>query len=360
MLLRYSKLNHPLSSHLQTKISRCYQNFSALVNKDKLLKEVHHPTKVTHDKISIIGIGQVGIATAFIILNQNISENLVLVDTDERRLYGETLDLQQGSIFMKNSKVEASTDFSKTENSKLCIVTAGARTKSGESRLSLVQRNTDIMKSIIPKIVKYSPNTVILMVTNPVDILSYVAWKISGLPPNKVIGSGTNLDSSRFRFLLSQKLGVATISCHGYIVGEHGDSSVALWSSVDVAGVRLRELNPAAGTDKDPENWREIHQKVINSAYEVIKLKGSTCWAVALSAGAIAKSILRNPVHICAISINGNGLYGIKDDIFLSLPCLLDTEGLCKVVKKNLDEDEIGQLRKSAGILGQIQNDLKL
>lgn len=141
------------------------------------------------------------------------------------KLQGEMLDLQHGSTFMKNAKINASTDYAVTAGSRICIVTAGARQREGESRLDLVQRNTDIMKHLIPQLVKYSPNTIILMVSNPVDILTYVAWKLSGLPRNRVIGSGTNLDSSRFRVYLSQKLGVAPTSCHGWIIGEHGDSS---------------------------------------------------------------------------------------------------------------------------------------
>lgn len=158
-------------------------------------------------------------------LLQHVSSDVVLVDVMADKLKGEMLDLQHGSAFLKNAKVSASTDYAVTANSSLCIVTAGARQREGESRLDLVQRNTDIFKGIIPQLVKYSPNTILLIVSNPVDILTYVAWKLSGLPKNRVIGSGTNLDSARFRFLLSQKLNVAPTSCHGWIIGEHGDTS---------------------------------------------------------------------------------------------------------------------------------------
>lgn len=160
----------------------------------------------------------------FRILSQNISSDLALVDMVEDKLKGEMLDLQHGSSFLRNAKINASTDYSITANSSVCIVTAGARQKEGETRLDLVQRNTDIFKKIIPELVKYSPNTILLIVSNPVDILTYVAWKLSGLPKNQVIGSGTNLDSARFRFLLSEKLKVAPTSCHGWMIGEHGDT----------------------------------------------------------------------------------------------------------------------------------------
>lgn len=154
-------------------------------------------------------------ACAFSILTQNVSSEVALIDVMKDKLQGELLDLQHGSAFIKNAHVNASTDFAVTAGSKVCVITAGARQREGESRLDLVQRNTDIFKGIIPNLVKHSPNTILLVVSNPCDILTYVAWKLSGLPKNRVIGSGTNLDSSRFRFLLSQRLGVAPTSCHG-------------------------------------------------------------------------------------------------------------------------------------------------
>lgn len=146
--------------------------------------------------------------------------------------------------------------------------------------MDLVQRNTDILKNLVPKLVEHSPDTTLLIVSNPCDILTYVAWKLSGLPKNRVIGSGTNLDSSRFRFLLAQRLAVAPTSMHGWIIGEHGDSSVPVWSGVNIAGIRLREINPSAGLEGDQENWAECHKEVVNAAYEVIKLKGYTSWAI--------------------------------------------------------------------------------
>ena len=153
--------------------------------------------------------------------------------------------------------------------SKLCIVTAGARQREGESRLNLVQRNTDILKGMIPKLVQHSPDTTLLIVSNPVDLLTYVAWKLSGLPKERVIGSGTNLDSARFRFLLSERFNVAPSSAHGWIIGEHGDSSVPVWSGVNVAGVRLRDINPNAGTEKDTEDWGQIHTQVVQRSGEM-------------------------------------------------------------------------------------------
>ncbi|KAF4529755.1 hypothetical protein B566_EDAN018035, partial [Ephemera danica] len=170
-------------------------------------------------------------------------------------------------------------DYSITAGSRICIVTAGARQREGESRLNLVQRNTDIFKGIIPQLVKYSPETILLIVSNPVDVLTYVAWKLSGLPKNRVIGSGTNLDSSRFRFLMSQRLSVAPSSCHGWIIGEHGDTS---GKSIDHLNNLLVILQIST-----------VKLLLDSSAYEVIKLKGYTSWAIGLSVATLVQTILR-------------------------------------------------------------------
>ena len=184
----------------------------------------------------------------------------------------------------------------------MCIVTAGVRQRTGETRLDLLQRNADVLKEIIPKLVKYSPDTILLIVSNPVDILTYVAWKLSGFPKNRVLGSGTSLDSSRFRFLMSQRLGIAPTSCHGWIIGEHGNSSVPVWSGVNIAGVRLREINPNIGSVEDPEKWHEVHKQVVESAYEVIRLKGYTSTAIGLTVASLASALLTNSHNVYAVS----------------------------------------------------------
>lgn len=256
----------------------------------------------TPNKVTIVGIGQVGMACAFSILTQNISNEITLIDVSADKLKGELMDLQHGSKFLNSPKIEGGSDYALSAGSRLCIITAGVRQKEGESRLSLVQRNTDILKDIIPKLVEQSPDTILMMVSNPVDIMTYVTWKLSGLPKNRVIGSGTNLDSSRFLFLMSQQFGVDSKSCHGWIIGEHGDSSVPVWSGVNIAGVLLKELNPTIGAADDPHNWNEIHKKVVDGAYEVIKLKGYTSWAIGLSVANLASSILKNTNSIVAVS----------------------------------------------------------
>ncbi|KAB0796914.1 hypothetical protein PPYR_10975 [Photinus pyralis] len=327
--------------------------------RDALLASVSERVETSGNKVSVVGIGQVGMACAFSILTQNVSTDLALVDCVAEKLQGELLDLQHGSCFTKNAKIHASTDYSVTSGSRICIVTAGARQREGESRLDLVQRNTDILKFIIPQLVKYSPNTILLIVSNPVDILTYVAWKISGLPKHKVIGSGTNLDSARFRFLMSERLGVAPTSCHGWIIGEHGDSSVAVWSGANIAGVNLRKINPDIGTDKDQEEWAKVHRQVIDSAYEVIKLKGYTSWAIGLSVAALAASILSNSRRIHAVSVYVKGHHGIEEDVYLSLPAVMGEDGVSDIIKQSLEEEELERLHKSAAIMHEVQKNLQ-
>ncbi|KAM4036622.1 L-lactate dehydrogenase B chain [Anomaloglossus baeobatrachus] len=316
-------------------------------------------TAAPRNKITVVGVGQVGMACIISILQKELADELALVDILEDKLRGEMLDLQHGSLFLKTPTIVADKDYSVTKNSRIVVVTGGVRQQEGESRLNLVQRNVDVFKFIIPQVVKYSPDATLIVVSNPVDIMTYVTWKLSGLPQSRVIGSGTNLDSARFRYLISQKLGVHTSSCHGFVLGEHGDSSVPVWSGVNVAGVSLQSLNPDIGTDKDPENWKEVHKQVVDSAYEVIKLKGYTNWAIGMSVADLSESITKNLCRVHPVSTMVKGFYGINDEVFLSLPCVLNGQGLVEVVNQKLRDDEVAQLKNSADTLWNIQKDLK-
>ncbi|XP_059961578.1 L-lactate dehydrogenase C chain isoform X2 [Mesoplodon densirostris] len=299
--------------------------------KEQLIENLIEEDKVSQSKITIVGTGAVGMACAICILLKELADELALA---------------------------AGRDYSVSANSKLVIVTAGARQQEGESRLDLVQRNVNIMKSIIPAIVQNSPDCKMLIVSNPVDILTYVVWKISGLPATRVIGSGCNLDSARFRYLIGEKLGVHPTSCHGWIIGEHGDSSVPLWSGVNVAGVALKTLDPKLGTDSDKDQWKNIHKQVVGSAYEIIKLKGYTSWAVGLSVTDLVRSILKNLRRVHPVSTMVKGLYGIKEEIFLSIPCVLGQNGVSDVVKVNFNSEEEALLKTSANTLWDVQKDL--
>lgn len=326
---------------------------------EKLLERVFEEEgSLTVRKVTIVGVGQVGMACAYSIMQQGICREIALVDMLKDKLQGELLDMQHCQRFVKHVDIQASTDYAVTANSNLCIVTAGSRQKEGESRRDLVQRNVNIFKGIIPQLVKYSPNTILMIVSNPVDILTYVAWKISGLPRERVIGSGTNLDTARFHFLISEKLNVAPTNVHGWIIGEHGDASVAVWSGVNIAGVNLKDLNSAMGGKDDPEKWEEIHKKVINSAYEMIKLKGYTSWAIGLSVAQMTQTIIRNQKNVHAISTLVKGFHGIDEDVFLSLPCVLGSKGVMYVIKQTLDENEVKQLQSCARTMHEIQKTL--
>ncbi|GKV38065.1 hypothetical protein SLEP1_g46014 [Rubroshorea leprosula] len=316
------------------------------------------PTK-RHTKISVIGVGNVGMAIAQTILTQDLADEIALVDAKADKLRGEMLDLQHAAAFLPRTKIHASVDYSVTVGSDLCIVTAGARQLPGESRLNLLQRNVDLFTSIIPPLAKYSPNTILLIVSNPVDILTYVAWKLSKFPSNRVIGSGTNLDSSRFRFLIADHLDVNAQDVQAFIVGEHGDSSVALWSSISVGGVPVLSFLEKEQISYEKETLENIHKAVANSAYEVISLKGYTSWAIGYSVANLARSILRDQRKIHAVSVFAKGLHGIDGgDVFLSLPAQLGRSGVLGVPNIHLTDEEAQQLRDSAKTLLEIQNQL--
>ncbi|XP_072506565.1 L-lactate dehydrogenase A chain-like isoform X1 [Notamacropus eugenii] len=327
--------------------------------KDQLILNVLKEDQVPQNKIIVGGVGAVGTACAVSVLTKELAGELALVDVIEDKLKGEMMDLQHGSLFLKTPKIVSGKDYSVTANSKMVIVTAGAHQQEGENRLNLVQCNVNIFKFIIPNIVKYSPNCKLLIVSNPVDILTYVAWKLNGFPKHRVIGSGCNLDSAHFRYLIRERFGVHSLSCHGWVLGEYGDSSVPVWSGVNLAGVSLKNLYPSLGTDADAENWKDVHKQVVESAYEVIKLKGYTSWAIGLSVADLAESIMKSLRRVDTISTMIKGLYGIKEDVFLSVPCVLRQNGISDVVKVKLNLEEESRLKKSADTLWGIQKELQ-
>ncbi|XP_009602609.1 LOW QUALITY PROTEIN: L-lactate dehydrogenase B [Nicotiana tabacum] len=313
------------------------------------------PTK-RHTKISVIGVGNVGMAIAQTILTQDLADELALVDAKSDKLRGEMLDLQHAAAFLPRTKIQASMDYSVTSGSDLCIVTAGARQNPGESRLNLLQRNVALFKSIVPPLVKYSPETILLIVSNPVDVLTYVAWKLSGFPANRVIGSGTNLDSSRFRFLIADHLDVNAQDVQAYIVGEHGDSSVALWSGISVGGVPVLSFLERQQIALEKETLEKIHKEVVQCAYEVIGLKGYTSWAIGYSVANLARTILRDQRRIHPVSVLAKGFYGIDGgDVFLSLPAQLSRSGVLGVTNVHLTDEETQQLKNSAKTILEVQ-----
>ncbi|GJN18762.1 hypothetical protein PR202_gb05959 [Eleusine coracana subsp. coracana] len=304
-------------------------------------------------KVSVIGVGNVGMAIAQTILTRDLADEIALVDALPDKLRGEMLDLQHAAAFLPRTRLVSDTDMAVTKGSDLAIVTAGARQIPGETRLNLLQRNVSLFRKIIPALAEHSPEALLLIVSNPVDILTYVAWKLSGFPASRVIGSGTNLDSSRFRFLLAEHLDVNAQDVQAYMVGEHGDSSVAVWSSVSVAGMPALKTLQQSHSSFNEDALEGIRKAVVDSAYEVISLKGYTSWAIGYSVANLVATLLRDQRRIHPVSVLATGFHGIADDheVFLSLPARLGRGGVLGVAEMELTEEEAKRLRRSAKTL---------
>ncbi len=321
--------------------------------------EIASPTPARRPrKGAIIGAGQVGLACAYSMLIENTFDEMILVDVDRTKLEGEVMDLVHGLSFVQPVTVRAGTA-ADCQGADVVIITAGAKQKPGETRLELIGRNANIFKSIIPELVHYCPEAIFLIVSNPVDVMTYVTWKLSGLPSSSVIGSGTVLDTARFRYLLAQELHLDPRSIHAYIIGEHGDSEVAVWSRVNVAGMPLQALAPASGTATDPEHLDRIFTQVKTAAYEIIRRKGATSYAVGLAVTQIVQAILRDQQRVLTVSCLIPGLYGIGD-VYLSLPAVVDRQGVGRIVQLALSPLEEQQLKHSAQVLRQAIEEIKL
>ena len=321
--------------------------------------EAERPAPLNPRKGVIIGAGQVGIACAYSLLIQDCFDELVLQDLAKDKVEGEVMDLLHGMPFLAPTDLKAGTVADVGQNADLVIITAGAAQKPGESRLNLVERNVAIFKSILSDVVKYCPNAILLIVSNPVDIMTYATLKISGFPSSRVIGSGTVLDTGRFRSLLAKKLDIDARSVHAYIVGEHGDSEVPVWSTANVAGVKLVpngwENLPAA----EQKELTTIFEQVKNAAYEIIKRKGYTSYGIGLAVTDIVKAILRSQERVLTVSTLVDGLYDIHD-VCLGLPTVINEKGILKTVNLVLSEAEEKQLRYSAQVLREVFAQLKL
>jgi L-lactate dehydrogenase len=237
------------------------------------------------------------------------------------------------------------------------VITAGAAQKPGETRLDLAARNVDIFRQIVPNIVQSNPHGIILVATNPVDVLSYATWKISGLPSQRVFGSGTILDTARFRFLLSQYFGVDPRSVHAYIIGEHGDSEVPVWSAANIAGMRFPIFCEQMGLGCDQEALDRIFEQTRDAAYHIIERKGATYYAVAVGILRIVEAILRDQSTVLSVSSLIENYYGI-DDVFLSLPTVIDRGGVERKLRLKLNEKEAAGLHKSAQVLQDLARKL--
>ncbi|MCL6611031.1 MAG: L-lactate dehydrogenase [Peptococcaceae bacterium] len=307
-------------------------------------------------KIAVVGTGSVGSASAYALMISGLVSEMVLVDIDRKKAEGEAMDLAHGASFVSPIRIYAG-DYGDCYDSDIIIFSAGANQKPGETRLDLIRKNLGVLRDVLPLIIGPEGNSILLMVSNPVDVLTYAALKITGLPPSRVLGSGTALDSSRFRFLISDQLRVEARNVHAYVVGEHGDSEVPLWSLANIAGIKVDDFCRLQGLpclDKDA-----VAGQVRRAAYEIIERKGATYYAIGLAVRKICESIIRDENSILTVSGLMDGQYGLHD-VCLSLPSLVNRAGRARALAVPVSEEEEAALRRSAGVLKEAVKDLDL
>lgn len=303
-------------------------------------------------KAVMVGCGFVGSASVFALMQSGLFSEIAMIDADMDKAEGEAMDISHGIPFAKHMRVYAG-DYDDVRDAGIVIVTAGANQKPDETRLDLVHKNVGIFKSIIPEIASRDFKGILLVVANPVDILTAVAQKLSGLPENRVIGSGTVLDTGRLKTRLSEHLGVDSRSIHAFIIGEHGDSEIAAFSSANVSGIPLNNFCEMKGHFNHDESEKFIAEDVKNAAYEIIQRKRATYFGVAMAVKRICECIVRDEKSILPVSTMMHGEQGIEG-VVLSMPCVVGGDGIETQVPIKLDEDEAKRLRESAAILKEI------
>ncbi len=312
-------------------------------------------------KVAIIGAGNVGSSFAFSLSISGLAREIVLIDRNPKKAMGECMDLCHGASFVPPVNIYSS-GYEGCEGANIVVITAGAKQNPGENRIDLIQRNAEIFKDIIPKIARYASDAILLVVTNPVDVLTYLTFKISGFSPNKVIGSGTVLDSSRFRYLISERCKIDPRNVHAYIIGEHGDTELPVWSHANIGGMILSEYCPICDNRCNCDERKDlgkIFEEVKLAAYKIIEAKGATYYAIALALVKIVEAILRDENSVLPISTLINDYYRIND-VCLSIPSIVNRNGVRKFLKLKLSLKEQRQLKHSATTLKDIIKDIKL
>lgn len=309
-------------------------------------------------KVSIIGSGFVGATTAYTLALSGTVTDIVLIDINKDKAEGDALDISHGVPLISPVEVYAG-DYEDAKGSDIIIITAGAAQKPGETRLDLVKKNTAIFKDMVAKLLKVNDKAIYLIVTNPVDILTYITYRISGLPYGRVLGSGTVLDSSRFRYLLSRHCNIDPRNIHGYIIGEHGDTELAAWSITNIAGTPIDNYCNLCGKACEKDFRDEIFEDVVKAAYKIIDKKGATYYAVALAVRRIVEAIFRNENSILTVSSPLTGQYGVTD-VALSLPSIVGQSGVVKVLDLPLSDEEIKAFRNSADTMKRVIKELDI
>ena len=306
-------------------------------------------SEVNLRKVAVVGCGFVGAASAFALMQSGLFSEMVLIDVDHERAEGEALDIGHGMPLAKPMQIYAG-NYDDAADAAIIVVTAGANQKPGETRLDLVKKNVNIFKSIMPEIAKRNCAGVMLVVANPVDILTYTAIKYSGMPHGRVIGSGTVLDTTRLKYLLGEHLRVDSRSIHTYIIGEHGDSEFAAWSITNISGVPLHDFCEMRGHHNHDEAMKQIEDGVRNSAYEIIKRKHATYYGIAMSVKRICEAIIRDEKSVLPVSSLMADVYGVKD-VALSMPAIVGKNGIEDLIPLKLNNEEREKLRRSAEVL---------
>jgi L-lactate dehydrogenase len=309
-------------------------------------------------RIAVVGMGNVGSTFAYALLLSGLAAEIVLIDINRAKAEGEAMDLNHAVPFAHPTRIWAG-DYGDCAGAAVTVLAAGASQKRGQSRLECIHANAKIWREIVPKIAQNNPDGILLVATNPVDVLTYAALKLSGLPQSRVLGSGTILDTSRFRFLLSQHFSVDARSIHAFIIGEHGDSEVPVWSLANIAGMRLPDYSRLQEVRCDPTDMKKIFEATRDAAYDIIERKGATYYAVAAGLMRIVETILRHQNTVLSVSSLIDNYYGING-VCLSLPTILGRGGVQRVLRLELDEDETARLRHSADVLRQTISTLSL
>jgi L-lactate dehydrogenase len=322
------------------------------INSNK--KEVRKMINI--QKCAVIGCGYVGATCAFSLVQSSLFSELVLIDYDHEKAIGEAMDLNHGLPFVEPMNIYAGS-YSDLSDCYLIIIAAGGGQKPNQKRLDLVKQNSAIMKSIVTEIIKFNSDGIILVVSNPVDILTYVAMKASGFPSSRVLGSGTVLDTSRLKYLLGGHLGVDSRSVHAFIIGEHGDSELPVWSSANVSGIDLDGFCCSVDGKCSKQDLDDIYSSVRNSAYEIIKRKGATYYAIGLAVTRIAQCIVKNQHSVLPVSCLVNNHYGLND-VYMGIPAIVGSKGVEKVLDIPLNKEEQQSLEKSAKLLKEIISQL--
>src|SRR5215203_2614078 len=303
-------------------------------------------------RIVIVGAGHVGATLAYSLVLDGLAPEIVLIDQDHRRAEGEAMDLNHAVPFSPPCRIWAG-GYEDCAGASVVVLTAGAGQKPGETRLDLATRNAAVFQDIVPRITAINPDAILLVATNPVDVLTYLTWKLSVLPTNRVIGSGTILDTARFRYLLSQHVGVDARSVHAYVIGEHGDSEVPVWSLANIAGMRLQDFRAAHDLGPDQAAMDAIVDDTRRAASHIIERKGATYFGVAAGLLRILETILRDQATVLSVSSLLPTYYGI-DDVCLSVPTVVTRNGIERVLHLPLDAGETAAFRRSGEVVRKV------